>query len=302
MKSGWRLGSILAATCFALFLPFGWLLAHLPARLGLWVGQRIGDLLWLTLPGRRAVAMANLTRAFGGERSDAQLAELGRRSFEHLGMNLIEACVFFFRPPSVLLSRVDLGDPEPFQEAVARGKGVLALTAHYGNWELLAAVSALSVYPVSVVMRPLDDPFVNWLIERFRRRSGVELIAKRQALPAMRDALRQGRIVGVLLDQNASRTEGVFVPFFGIPASTSKALAVLSLRTGAPVVPMFICRAEGGRHRVWADPPIPAPETGDVTDYTAAFNRSIEAAIRRAPEQWFWLHRRWKTVPRSETA
>src|SRR5262249_51799015 len=149
----------------------------------------------------------NLRRAFGGERSEVQLAELARRSFEHLGMNLVEACVFFFRPISVLLSRVDLGDPENFQAAISRGKGVLALTAHYGNWELLAAVSALSVYPLSVVMRPLDDPFVNWLIERFRRRSGVELISKRQALPAMRDALRQGRIVGVLLDQNASRSE-----------------------------------------------------------------------------------------------
>jgi KDO2-lipid IV(A) lauroyltransferase len=153
-----------------------------------------------------------------------------------------------------------------------------------------------------VVMRPLDDPLVNWVIERFRRRSGVELITKRQALPAMRDALRRGRVVGVLLDQNASRTEGVFVPFFGTPASTSRALAVLSLRTGAPVVPIFIRRADGGRHCVAADLPIPAPETGDVTDYTAAFNRSIEAAIRRAPEQWFWLHRRWKTEPHSETA
>jgi KDO2-lipid IV(A) lauroyltransferase len=302
MKKGWRPGSVLAAIGLGLFLPLGWLLGHLPLRLGLWVGARVGDLLWVTLPGRRAVALDNLARAFGRERSAEQLAELGRRSFQHLGMNLVEACVFFFRPPTVLLSRVDLGNPEPVREAVAMGRGVLALTAHLGNWELLAAVSALSVYPLSVVMRPLDDPVVNWLIERFRRRSGVELIAKGQALPAMRDALRQGRMVGVLLDQNASRAEGVFVPFFGIPASTSKALAVLSLRTGAPVVPIFILRGREGRHSVWADPPIPAPETGDVAAYTAAFNRSIEAAIRRAPEQWFWLHRRWKTEPHSEPA
>ena len=302
MKRGWRLGSIITAIGLGLFLPLGWLLAHLPGRLGLWVGARIGDLLWAMLPGRRAIALENLARAFGRERSEAEIARLGRRSFEHLGMNLVEACVFFFRRPSVMLSRVDLGNPEPVQAAAALGKGVLALTAHYGNWELLAASSALSVFPLSVVMRPLDDPVVNWLIERFRRRSGVELIAKRQALPAMRDALRQGRVVGVLLDQNASRAEGVFVPFFGIPASTSRALAVLSLRTGAPVVPIFIRRGEDGRHRVAAEPAIPAPQSGDVTDYTAAFNRSIEAAIRRAPEQWFWLHRRWKTEPRSETA
>ena len=98
----------------------------------------------------------------------------------------------------------------------------------------------------------------------------------------------------------ASRAEGVFAPFLGIPASTSKALAVISLRTGAPVVPIFIRRVEGGRHRVEVQPVIPSPAAGDVADYTAAFNRSIEAAVRRAPEQWFWMHNRWKTRPRSE--
>jgi Kdo2-lipid IVA lauroyltransferase/acyltransferase len=109
-------------------------------------------------------------------------------------------------------------------------------------------------------------------------------------------------MVGILLDQNASRADGVFAPFFGVPASTSKSMAVLSLRTGAPVVPIFIRRTEGGRHFVEADPAIPVPPDGDPTNYTAAFNRSIEAAIRRAPEQWFWIHRRWKTRPESGTA
>src|SRR4030095_6512422 len=109
-------------------------------------------------------------------------------------------------------------------------------------------------------------------------------------------------MVVILLDQNASRSEGVFAPFFGIPASTSKSLAVISQRTGAPVVPVFIRRLESGRHRVEVGPAIAAPPTGDVVDYTAAFNRSIEAAIRVAPAQWFWMHNRWKTRPRLETA
>ena len=113
---------------------------------------------------------------------------------------------------------------------------------------------------------------------------------------------RIGLSVGSRLDQSASRAEGVFAPFFGIPASTSRALALISLRMGAPVVPIFIRRVEGGRHRVAAEPAIPVPETGDLTDYTAVFNRSIEAAIRQAPEQWFRIHRRWKTEPGSETA
>jgi KDO2-lipid IV(A) lauroyltransferase len=109
-------------------------------------------------------------------------------------------------------------------------------------------------------------------------------------------------MVGVLLDQNSSRAEGVFVPFFGVPASTSKGLAVISLRTGAPVVPVFIRRIGGGRHRVEFDAPVPRPDDGDVLSYTAAFNRAIESGIRRAPEQWFWMHERWRTRPRLETS
>ena len=297
-----RPASILAAVGLGLFLPLGWLLAHVPAHPGLWIGRRLGHLIWLALPRRRVMTLENLARAFGSERPPAELRLLGRRSFEHLGMNAVEACVFFFRRPSVLLSRVDLCGLEQLQAAAALGKGILVLTAHYGNWELLAASHALSIFPLSVVVRPMDDPLVDRVVERFRRRSGVELIAKRRALPEILEALRRGRMVGILLDQNASRAEGVFAPFFGIPASTSKALAVISLRTGAPVVPIFIRRVEGGRHRVKVEPAIPAPLAGDVASYTAAFNRSIEAAIRRAPEQWFWMHNRWKTQPRTETA
>lgn len=302
MRKRRRGASFLATLTLGLLFPLGWLLGHLPVRAGLRLGCWLGDLLWIAMPGRRAVALDNLARAFGAERSPADLERLGRRSFEHLGMTIVEACVFFFRPPSVLLSRVDLGNAENVQAAAALGKGVLALTAHYGNWELLAASHALSALPLSVVIRPMDHPLVDRIVERFRRRSRVELITKRQALPAIRDALRRGRMVGILQDQNASRSEGVFVPFFGVPASTSKALAVISLRTGAPVVPIFIRRVEGGRHRVAAEPAVPVPAEGNVADYTAAFNRSIEAAIRLAPEQWFWVHRRWKTRPRSETA
>ena len=302
MRERRRPASILAAIGLALFLPLGWLLAHVPARAGLWIGRRLGDLIWLVLPRRQAMTLANLARAFGRERSLSELRRLGRHSFEHLGMNVVEACVFFFRAPTVLLSRVELCGMEHVHAAATLGKGILLLTAHYGNWELLAASHTLTIFPLSVVVRPMDDPLMDRVVERFRLRSAVELIAKRQALPEIRDALRRGRMVGILLDQNASRAEGVFAPFFGIPASTSKALAVISLRTGAPVVPVFIRRVEGGRHRVEVQPVIPSPAAGDVADYTAAFNRSIEAAVRRAPEQWFWMHNRWKTRPRSEMA
>jgi KDO2-lipid IV(A) lauroyltransferase len=264
------------------------------------VGRRIGDLAWLALPGRRAVVRANLTLAFGAEMAAGDLGRLGRRSFEHLGMNLVEACVFFLRPPGVLLSQVEIRGEEHLEAAAAGGRGIVLLTAHLGNWELLAASHVLSRWPLSVMVRPLDSPLLDGLVERLRLRSGVEIITKRHGLQDVLDALRRGRMVGVLLDQNASRREGVFVPFFGTPASTSRGLALIALRSGAPVLPTFIRRLPGGRHVVEVGPRIPADR--DVVAYTAAFNRALEEAIRRAPEQWFWMHRRWKTRPTEEAA
>jgi len=283
----------------AIVTPLGLALAWLPARVGLWVGARLGDLAWAALPRRRAVALENLTRAFP-ERPAPELARVGRDSFRHLGMNFVESCVFYFRPPARLLSRVSIEGLSHFEAADALGRGMLLLTAHYGNWELLAASHALARFPLSVVMRPLDSPAFEPILERFRLRSGVELITKRRALTDIVEALRRRRMVGILLDQNASRREGVFVPFFGVPASTSKGMALIALRTGAPVLPVFIRRRPDGRHVVHAGAPVPVPSDGDVVAFTRAFNEAIEAAIRAAPEQWFWLHRRWKTRPEEE--
>ena len=283
----------------AIVTPLGLALAWLPARVGLWVGARLGDLAWAALPRRRTVALENLTRAFP-ERPAPELARVGRDSFRHLGMNFVESCVFYFRPPARLLSRVSIEGLSHFEAADALGRGMLLLTAHYGNWELLAASHALARFPLSVVMRPLDSPAFEPILERFRLRSGVELITKRRALTDIVDALRRRRMVGILLDQNASRREGVFVPFFGVPASTSKGMALIALRTGAPVLPVFIRRRPDGRHVVHAGAPVPVPSDGDVVAFTRAFNEAIEAAIRAAPEQWFWLHRRWKTRPEEE--
>lgn len=276
-------------------------LAYLPWRAGLWAGRRLGDLAYWVLPGRRSVARENLERAFAGERSTPELDRLCRESFRHLGMMLVEACAFFFRPPSVLLSRVDVEGVDHLKTAAAHGRGILLLTAHFGNWELLAAAHVYTGYPLSVVVRPLDLAVLDRVVTRFRERGGVELIPKPRALRGVREALLRGWMVGILLDQNASRREGVFVPFFGEPASTSKSLALLALRTGAPVVPVFIERQAAGRHRVTIEPAVPPPVTGDreqdVLAFTTTFSRIVESRIRRSPEQWFWMHRRWRTRP-----
>jgi Kdo2-lipid IVA lauroyltransferase/acyltransferase len=293
-----RAGLAAASLGLWLLFPIGWILAHLPSSLGLAAGRRLGDVLWWALPRRRAVALDNLERSFGGERSPAELRRLGRRSFQHVGMNVVEVCRYFLRPTHVMLSRVRVEGREQLEAAAAHGRGVLILTAHFGNWELLAAAHGLIGLPLSIVTRPLDHPLLDDLAARFRRRSGAELIVKRQAVREVLTALRRKRMVGILLDQNATRAEGVFVPFFGSLACTSKGLALLALRTGAPVVPVFLRREPDGWHCMDVGAALPPPEDGQVTTYTTTFNRVLEAAIRRAPEQWLWMHDRWRTRPR----
>jgi Kdo2-lipid IVA lauroyltransferase/acyltransferase len=293
-----RAGRVAATVGLWGLLLVGWVPAHLPPALGLAVGRRIGDALWCLLPRRRRVALDNIRRSLGRGMTPEEIRHLGRRSFQHVGMNLVEACRYFLRPIDVMLSRVRVEGAEHLRSAAAQGRGVLILTAHYGNWELLAAAHGLTGLPLSIVIRPLDHPVLDDLAARFRRRSGAELIVKHLAVREVLQALRRGRMVGILLDQNATRAEGVFVPFFGIPASTSKGLAVLALRTGAPVVPVFLRREPDGHHCMDVSPPLVPPPDGDTEAYTATFNRAIEAAIRRAPEQWLWMHARWRTRPR----
>jgi len=279
----------------------GWALAHLPHRPGLWVGRRLGDLAYWLLPRRRAVALENLARAFGQARTHRERRRLCRESFRHLGMTLVEASTFFFRPPAILLSRVDAEGTDHLKAAMAQGRGALLLTAHFGNWELLAAAHVQTGYLLSVVARPLDSPLLDRFVTRFREGGGLEVIAKRHAARRVLEALRRGGMVGILLDQNASRREGVFVPFFGELACTSRSLAVLALSSGAPVLPVFIHREAGGRHRIVIEPAVPPPVTGDreqdIRAFTAAFARIMESTIRQWPEQWLWMHRRWKTRP-----
>jgi KDO2-lipid IV(A) lauroyltransferase len=156
-------------------------------------------------------------------------------------------------------------------------------------------------YPLAIVVRPLDSPVLDGLAASIRRKTGAELIDKRGALRPVLEALRRGRMVGVLLDQNATRREGVFVPFFGRAASTSRSLALLALRTGTPIVPIFIRRERVGLHRVVVEPPLPLPPPNDldrsVVELTAQCTERIEAAVRRCPEQWLWSHDRWRTRP-----
>jgi len=246
------------------------------------------------------VALANLERAFGAALDREARATVARASFRHLGMMAVECCRLFVGPPGSMLSRIRMVGLENLEAARALGRGAFYLTAHFGNWELLAASRALTGAPLSVVVRPLDNPFLETWLARGRERAQLNLIPKRSAVRGVRAALARGDCVGILLDQNAGR-QGVFVPFFGHAASTSRSLAVLALKTGAPVVPAFIHRLADGDHEVFLEPAIPVVRTGDrehdIAASTARFTEVIERHVRAHPEQWFWVHRRWKTRP-----
>lgn len=285
--------------------PVATALGWLPSRGGLWLGRRLGDLAWVLLGRRRRTALDNVRSAFP-ELSPQKGRRICRRSCQHLGMVFVELCSVLARPLPTLLGRFHVEGLEHLTGAMERYGRALFVTAHLGNWELLCAANHLTGYPLTVVVRPLDTPWLNALAERLRRKTGVELVAKRGALRPVLDALRRGRLVAILLDQNTARREGVFVPFFGRPASTSKSLAVLAIRTQTPVVPVFIRREAGGRHRIEVHPALPPPPANRgesaVVELTMQCTAAIEAAVRATPEQWLWLHDRWRTRPAEEAA
>jgi KDO2-lipid IV(A) lauroyltransferase len=194
---------------------------------------------------------------------------------------------------------------EHYEEALRRGKGVLFITGHFGAWELSCFAHSLYAGPMKFVVREIDNARVESLIEGYRGLSGNQPIEKRHASRDILKALRNNETVGILVDQNTTRDEGIFVDFFGIPAATTTAVATLALRTGAAVIPGFlIWDSDSRRHRLRFEAPVPMIETGDtahdVLENTQTFNRILEKVIRQYPDQWLWIHRRWKTRPVGE--
>lgn len=252
------------------------------------------------LRGRRRAALSNLEVAFPSAAATDR-RRVCRGSFQHLGLMFVELCAALTEPPARTLEGITLDGLGHLKQTMEMHGRALALTAHLGNWELLAMAHRLMGVATTVVVRPLDAPWLDAVADRLRRRAGIDLIDKRGALRPVLSALRRGRLVALLLDQNASRREGVFVSFFGRPASTSRSLAVLAVRTRTPVVPMFIYREGVRRHRVVIHPALPVDPSGHseqaVVEITQRCTAAIEAAIGVAPDQWLWVHDRWRTRP-----
>ena len=257
------------------------------------------------LHGRlRRVGMRNLQLAFP-QMPASERRRILRGVFTSLGRQLGDFC-HFPRYRRENISQLAIYDGfENFERAQSRGKGVLFLTAHFGGWEISSFMHALHGHPLHILVRPLDNPYLDRLVTRYRTLSGNRTIPKQDFARSMLAALRAGETVGILMDQNMLPEQGVFVDFFGIPACTSTLMARMALRTDAAVVPGF-CLWDPAlrRYRVRFEPAMEtirtSNEEADIVANTAAYAKVIEDFVRRYPDQWLWVHRRWKTRPPGE--
>ncbi|XXF77820.1 lysophospholipid acyltransferase family protein [Myxococcaceae bacterium GXIMD 01537] len=262
---------------------------------------------WLayTLGIRRRVVMDNLEKALP-DLDGARHREIAQGAYTNMARVVLESIGHGDRLPrdwDVDAHRGDLAAWEALRAHVATGQGALLATAHFGNWELAGEMLIRWGVPLNALVRPLKGALNNRIVENRVYNAGAGLIYPKGAIAETAEALRLGESVYMLLDQALPAKAGVFVPFFGRLASTTPALAVAAQRTGMPVFVVMGVR-EGGRLRLHVEGPIPAPETGDpqerAREHTARVTAVLEKFVRQYPEQWMWLHRRWKVQPPGE--
>ncbi|MBI3006775.1 MAG: lysophospholipid acyltransferase family protein [candidate division NC10 bacterium] len=280
------------------------LVASLPEPLAFALGRLLGRL-WYAVDGRhRRVALENLARAFGSRLTEAERKAIARKHFIHLGYTFVETCRLRGVGPAALERVVEVEGAEHLERARERGRGVVVVTAHFGSWEVLPRAWLLLGEGAAIVTRPLDNPLLEAWIAGIRTAGGNQIIQKRHALRHVVEALRRGGTVAMLIDQNVAREQGVFVDFFGTLACTTTAATLAARRTGAALLPAVCPRSAPGRFTVRIGKEIPVAVTGDgrrdILATTAEATAVLEGFIREHPEQWFWVHRRWKTRPEGE--
>ncbi len=267
-------------------------------------GEGLGRLCYRLDRRHRRIVDENLTTAFAKEKEVREREKIAMGAFEHLGHMIAECSRLPHISNETLREWVEVCGLEHYHAAKAMGRGVLFVTAHLGNWECMPAVLAATGHPVHLIARPLNNPLLDAWVNAWRARGGGVVISKHAPPAKLVKLLKQGETVGLLLDQNTALREAVFVDYFGRPAATHKGLAVLALRTEAPVLPIFIYRIRG-RHRLEIEAPLKITRSDnlhhDIMHLTACVTQIIERYVRRYPGQWLWGHKRWKTRPTSVT-
>jgi len=272
---------------------------RLPLRVARAIGRLLGVLAYGLLVSQRRIALSHLHRAFGESLTLSQRRAIVRRLFRNLGQNLVEWLSLPRWSAQDIQALIAGEGLEHLRQALAGGNGAIVITAHFGNWELIPVYLRSLGFEGGVLARRLRYPEYEAFMISMRGAYGVPTLA-RGSLQEVATLLRANQIVGMLPDQDIDSLEGVFVTFFGHPAHTPVGPAALSMMTGAPIVPCFLIR-EGGRFRFVVEPPLQAPQAADrsaaMAALTQAWSDVVESYIRRFPDHWVWMHRRWKTQP-----
>jgi Kdo2-lipid IVA lauroyltransferase/acyltransferase len=264
------------------------------------IGAAIGRCVYILDVPHRRTALENLAAAFPGRPSSEHRA-VAREMFAHFGSLLFELLKFGSYTPEQMLASVDIEGEERVRQAQQQGRGILFFTGHFGYWEIQAIVHALRGYAVSVLARPLDNPHLHLLLERIRTRTGGAVIYRQGAVRKMLRELASNHGIAVLIDQHL-HTDAIYVDFFQRPAATTSALAALALRTGAAVIPVFALPLPGGRYRLIYEHPVDPPLEDDadaIRSFTQRCTDVLEMYVRRHPERWLWMHRRWRDPEQS---
>lgn len=272
------------------------LVSLLPMRTVRRCGAILGGVAYSVDGAHRRIALENLASAFPA-RPEAERRALARAMFGHFGSLLLELLKFGTYTPDQMRAAVDMEGEERARQAYQQGRGVLYFTGHFGYWEIHAIVQPLNMHPISVLARPLDNAGLNEMLERIRTRTGNSVIYRQGAVRKVLRELAANHAVALLIDQHLHTPDAVYVDFFRRPAATTSALAALALRTGAPVVPVFALPLPHGRYRLVYEHPVdpPTADTPDaVREFTQRCTDVLEMYVRRHPELWLWMHRRWR--------
>jgi Kdo2-lipid IVA lauroyltransferase/acyltransferase len=269
---------------------------HLPWRVVSATGEALGAAFYTLDVPRRRVAVDNLARAFP-TRTAAERRTIARRVFQHFGRMLFELLKFSTLSADEMLSRVEFEGADRARQAYASGQGVFFLTAHFGSWEVNGLVHALHLAPIGVMARALDNRLLHDLLERVRQCTGNWVIYRKGGLRRTLRALESGQGVAILIDQHIHGPDATQVDFFNRSAATTTALAALALRTGAKVIPVFSIPTGPGRYRMVYEHAV-EPPTGSgpeaIREFTQRCTDVLEMYVRRYPELWLWMHRRWR--------
>jgi KDO2-lipid IV(A) lauroyltransferase len=255
--------------------------------------------LWYAFDRRhRLITLKNLEFALGRELTQAQRQQLAPEVFHHFIKLFFESLAMLFLPLPQLRQKVTVTGAEHADEALKLGKGIVAIVAHAGNWELTGMVYGLGYHPLAIVARRHDSPVLDRIIRFLRERGGNTMVAKQGGLKAIVTQLKKNQIIGMAIDQNTTTKGGILVDFFGHPARTTPIAAILARRFGTPVIPVLSRRLPDGRHLIQISSPLPLEITddaaADIQRHVQLQSDTIEAWVRVSPEQWLWLHKRWK--------